>query len=561
MNDVIATTAFIGSIFGAGGGGEAQNSDLLAGLRKRLGSKRGTGAWKDVMLADDPEAPTTINKRFKYGPRTGGKVTGSVVVDAGSLRSFDPLKASTSAAKTDALAAPARRRASNFLIAAPSRSATGKTLAVMGPQLGYYYPEIVQQMHLQGAGINAQGAFVPGLAMYMLLGRTNNYAWSLTSAGHDVRDVYALPLCGSKGKRAKRTSKRYRYKGKCRSFSTSTPASSATRTLKFKKTVHGAGDRHRDRQGQGRTRFARKRSTFGRDALNLAALKDMTEGKGSTPADVHASRPTSSASRSTGATSTAPPRPTSRPAGCRCGRGGWTAACPRSAPASTSGRATSSQDQHPNDTGGPKRSAAELEQPLGAGLHARRRRALRLGPARRAVRQGAGQGHAGQHGRHHEPGGHRGRALARVAVDQQGAGDGQGAQRPRRSGQDDPGRLGRAATRRGWTPTTTAPSTSPGRRSWTRPGTPMAKAVMRPRFGKLLGELDEVRSLGSLSGVSYVDKDLRTLLKQHGAGQVQPALLRQGQAVHVPRVAVEGARRHVGHAGRAARAPTRPSGS
>ena len=42
----------------------------------------------------------------------------------------------------------------------------------MGPQLGYYYPEIVQQMHLQGAGINAQGAFVPGLAMYMLLGRT-----------------------------------------------------------------------------------------------------------------------------------------------------------------------------------------------------------------------------------------------------------------------------------------------------------------------------------------------------------------------------------------------------
>ena len=29
--------------------------------------------------------------------------------------------------------------------------------------------------------------------------------------------------------------------------------------------------------------LARKRSTFGRDALNLAALKDMTEGKGSTP--------------------------------------------------------------------------------------------------------------------------------------------------------------------------------------------------------------------------------------------------------------------------------------
>jgi len=41
---------------------------------------------------------------------------------------------------------------------------------------------------------------------------------------------------------------------------------------------------------------------------------------------------------------------------------------------------------------------------------------------------------------------------------------------------------------------------------------PMAKAVMRPRFGSVLGPLNEVRSLGSLSGVSYVDKDLRTLL-------------------------------------------------
>ena len=27
----------------------------------------------------------------------------------------------------------------------------------MGPQLGYYYPEIVQQIHLNGPGIEAQG--------------------------------------------------------------------------------------------------------------------------------------------------------------------------------------------------------------------------------------------------------------------------------------------------------------------------------------------------------------------------------------------------------------------
>jgi hypothetical protein len=41
---------------------------------------------------------------------------------------------------------------------------------------------------------------------------------------------------------------------------------------------------------------------------------------------------------------------------------------------------------------------------------------------------------------------------------------------------------------------------------------PIANAVMTPVFGSLLGALDRVRGLGGLSGESYVDKDLRTLL-------------------------------------------------
>ena len=41
---------------------------------------------------------------------------------------------------------------------------------------------------------------------------------------------------------------------------------------------------------------------------------------------------------------------------------------------------------------------------------------------------------------------------------------------------------------------------------------PIVRAVMTPRFGPLLDDLNSVRSLNSLSGESYVDKDLRTLL-------------------------------------------------
>ena len=90
VNDVVAVTAFIGSIFGAGGGGEAANADLLAKLQQQLGADQGHKAWDDVMLADDPEAPTTITRRFNYGPLTGGPVTGSVVLDPGSIQSIDP---------------------------------------------------------------------------------------------------------------------------------------------------------------------------------------------------------------------------------------------------------------------------------------------------------------------------------------------------------------------------------------------------------------------------------------------------------------------------------------
>jgi hypothetical protein len=47
---------------------------------------------------------------------------------------------------------------------------------------------------------------------------------------------------------------------------------------------------------------------------------------------------------------------------------------------------------------------------------------------------------------------------------------------------------------------------------------PLAEAVMRPRLGDLVDDVNQVRSLGGLSGESYVDKDLRTLLGERVAG-------------------------------------------
>ena len=290
VNDVIAVTAFIGSIFGAGGGAEASNAEFLSTLIQGLGEGRGQLAWEDAMLFNDAEAPTTINARFEYGPLTGGAVTGAAVIDKDSVVSLDPLVpaiAPTFAASEQAVLIPAagplvKRRASNFLIVNSPQSVNGTHLAVMGPQLGYYYPEIVMQIHLSGPGIEAQGAAVPGLAMYILVGRTKNYAWSLTSASHDVRDVFAEVLCNPDGSDPTRESTHYEFNGVCRPFEMFTAGTLDGDLIRYPVSVHGPMIGTATSNGQP-IALTRKRSTFGRDGLNLAGLKDMTEGDGSTP--------------------------------------------------------------------------------------------------------------------------------------------------------------------------------------------------------------------------------------------------------------------------------------
>ena len=290
VNDVVAVTAFIGSIFGAGGGSEASNAEFLSTLINGLGDGQGQLAWEDAMLIDDPEAPTTINTRFEYGPLTGGDVTGSVVIDADSIININPVQSTpelTSEAGENgtlipAADAPPDQLASNFLIVNAPQSLNSTNLAVMGPQLGFFYPEIVQQIHLSGPGIEAQGIGVPGLSMYLLIGRTQNYAWSLTSANHDVRDVFAEVLCNPDGSDPTRESMHYEFNGECRPFVIFDAGTLNGDPVRYPVSVHGPMIGTATSNGQP-IALTRQRSTFGRDGLNLAALKDMTEGRAASP--------------------------------------------------------------------------------------------------------------------------------------------------------------------------------------------------------------------------------------------------------------------------------------
>ena len=70
----------------------------------------------------------------------------------------------------------------------------------MGPQLGYYYPEIVMQGDLHGGGIDARGIIAP-IAPYVFIGRGRDFAWSLTSADSENEQQFLEQLCNPDGSR------------------------------------------------------------------------------------------------------------------------------------------------------------------------------------------------------------------------------------------------------------------------------------------------------------------------------------------------------------------------
>ncbi len=206
LTDAIAGFAFIGSIFGNGGGEEVTNSEFLARLQKKLGTEGGTNVFRDLREVNDPEAPTTTNQPFPYDQEPTGPTPGAALVEPGT-------QSAAAVQATTALKA-SRRKASNFLLVGSEDSKSGHPIAVMGPQLGYFYPEIVMQGDLHGPGIDAEGIIAP-ISPYVFIGRGRDFAWSLTSAGSENTQQFLEKLCNEDGSPATRESTSYVHNGKC----------------------------------------------------------------------------------------------------------------------------------------------------------------------------------------------------------------------------------------------------------------------------------------------------------------------------------------------------------
>jgi acyl-homoserine lactone acylase PvdQ len=251
VRDVVAATALLGALFGAGGGREITNAMFLDALEERLGTVDARSVFADLRWANDPEAPVTVDRSYPYGP-PAASTDGSVVVDDGSFTGLLPGQPEAG---------------SSALLVAGNRSATGHPLLVAGPQVGFFFPQLLLEIELRGAGFATRGALFPGIP-FVFVGRGPDFAWSATSSSADGTDLFVETLCGD--------DRRYLYRDQCRPMrrsvvGTLSAAGVPDETVEYLETAHGPVVGYATVGGR-RVAIAAQRSTRGREVLSTRAL-------------------------------------------------------------------------------------------------------------------------------------------------------------------------------------------------------------------------------------------------------------------------------------------------
>ncbi len=262
--DIYALNAVKDQFVGEGGGNQAPNAEFLSSLQRRLGTKRGYAVWNDLREANDPEAPASVPGRVQFQPPPKS-TSGNVILDSNSL---------SSAARAAVAASAHRAHASNELMVSGARSTTHHPIMVAGPQIGYYYPGLTSEMDLEGPGIHQHGATVAPFPGYILIGRTQDSSWSLTSAGLNQIDTYVETLCGN-------SIHRYMYNGKCLSMqffdAGKLTNGGSTSEVTFYRTIHGPVFGYASVHGR-QVALAEKRASYGKDVLDLLFYYDLAHG-------------------------------------------------------------------------------------------------------------------------------------------------------------------------------------------------------------------------------------------------------------------------------------------
>jgi acyl-homoserine lactone acylase PvdQ len=302
--DIVYIASLVGGIFGKGGGHEVANAEWWQALRAELGKKQALKVYTDLREKNDPEAPTTSSKRAAYdGVAFDPDRPGVALPDrngATAPGSGAPLRGSASAAAPGSveprldlpggsidLSQLSAHGMSNALLVTGKESTTGKPLAVMGPQTGYYTPQLLVEQVLNGPGIQARGVAFAGTNLFVQLGRGVDYAWSATSAGSDNIDTVVEKLCNTDGSKPGLTSTGYRVGKRCvpmqvdEHSETTTPnptAPTPSTTYRFQvlRTRHGIVQERTTVKGQP-VALVSQRTTYGHEVDSVLGFMQFND--------------------------------------------------------------------------------------------------------------------------------------------------------------------------------------------------------------------------------------------------------------------------------------------
>ncbi len=273
--DIYALNAVKAQFLGQGGGEEVPNAMFLDAARDKFGKGKGSDVYEDLRQRNDPETSTTTARKAAVDTNVPVKQPkGLVRLEKGSFRSSGVRLPGSAAA---ASSFPGSHLASNVLLVNGSRSATGTPIMVGGPQIGYNYPGLTLEIGLHGPTLQGEGATSAPFPGYLLIGRGQQFAWTLTSADGDIVDTYAEKLCG--GSRAK-----YVYKGRCRKMETvkagTISLGDKSAKVGFRRTVHGPVIGYARVAGSKRVvALSQKRSSAGRETNDQIFFQDLSYGR------------------------------------------------------------------------------------------------------------------------------------------------------------------------------------------------------------------------------------------------------------------------------------------
>ena len=195
IEDCVAVTVMMAWRFGGCGGDELKYAYALMALQSLYNDTLGWDIFNDHFPQNDPGAEVTIPIEEGVWPdvwHINKKASDGFSIDLPNsignvYQIYNNMKMGQSEL-FESLGLPTKFGSNAFLVH-PKKSATKNALEVGGPQMGQTIPQIVLEVGLHGAGIDAVGMSMPVLPT-ILIGASKYGAWTSTTGVSDVMDTY-----------------------------------------------------------------------------------------------------------------------------------------------------------------------------------------------------------------------------------------------------------------------------------------------------------------------------------------------------------------------------------